>query len=155
MLGLFEAKTAESRNQMTPVKFLVSRSWNPHPWCYFNCMIMKCLSRSWVGGLGCQPLIRSPERISWLWYSHWKSWKGGCRRPSSLLLSDLLPRSLVVWCTCSSGSALWWGSQLCWWHWVYSGHNLTASFSYVTETREEKMERARGSKTAKSLFEQV
>jgi hypothetical protein len=34
---------------------------------------------------------------------------------------------------------------------MYSGHNITAIFSYITERREGKMERARGSKTAKSL----
>jgi hypothetical protein len=36
------------------------------------------------------------------------------------------------------------------WKW-YSGRKITASLSYVTENGEGKMERARGSKTAKSL----
>jgi hypothetical protein len=35
----------------------------------------------------------------------------------------------------------------------YSGRRITLSFSYVIETGEGKMERARDSKTAKSLFE--
>jgi hypothetical protein len=37
----------------------------------------------------------------------------------------------------------------------YSGCNTTVSFSYVTEIEEGKMERARGSKMAKSLSEHV
>jgi hypothetical protein len=37
----------------------------------------------------------------------------------------------------------------------YSGYRITPSFSYVTERGEGKMERARGGKTAKSLFEHV
>jgi hypothetical protein len=34
---------------------------------------------------------------------------------------------------------------------MYSGHNITVSFSFVTERGEGKKKRARGSKTAKSL----
>jgi hypothetical protein len=37
----------------------------------------------------------------------------------------------------------------------YSGRRITLSFSYVTERREGKMERARESKTAKSLSEHI
>jgi hypothetical protein len=37
----------------------------------------------------------------------------------------------------------------------YSGRRITLSFSYVTERGEGKMERARASKTAKSLSEHV
>jgi hypothetical protein len=37
----------------------------------------------------------------------------------------------------------------------YSGRKITASFSYVTEREEGNMERARGSKTAKSVSEHV
>jgi hypothetical protein len=36
-----------------------------------------------------------------------------------------------------------------------SGRNITASFSYITERGEGKMERARGSKMAKNLSEHV
>jgi hypothetical protein len=38
---------------------------------------------------------------------------------------------------------------------AYSGRRITLSFSYVTERGEGKMERARGSKSAKSLSEHV
>jgi hypothetical protein len=37
----------------------------------------------------------------------------------------------------------------------YSGRKINASFGYVTERGEGKMERARGIKTAKSLSEHV
>jgi hypothetical protein len=38
---------------------------------------------------------------------------------------------------------------------TYSDHNITASFSYVTERGEGKIKRARGSKTAKRVSEHV